>query len=56
MSRVLLDCSQNENISLQPTLATQIAQKCQGNMRKALLMLEAMYVQQYFCIFVDIPL
>ena len=47
MTAVLLDCAEKQCISLPSALATQIAVTCKGNMRKALLILEAMYVQQY---------
>jgi len=36
-----------ENLSLPPELASRIADKCNGNMRRALLMCEACRVQQY---------
>jgi replication factor C subunit 3/5 len=47
MTRVLLDTASRENIRLSDSLANRISKSCHGNLRKAILMLEAMYVQQY---------
>lgn len=52
MCNVLQSVALNEKITLPDALAMKISTTCEGNMRKALLMLEACYVQQYdlFCI------
>ncbi|KAI8897735.1 P-loop containing nucleoside triphosphate hydrolase protein [Globomyces pollinis-pini] len=47
MCDVLLKCAKYEKLSLPQSIASKIAIECDGNMRKALLMLEAHYVQQY---------
>ncbi|KAJ3274330.1 Subunit of heteropentameric Replication factor C (RF-C) [Terramyces sp. JEL0728] len=44
---VLESCAKSEKINLPPQLAKRIAQSCEGNLRKALLMFESLYVQQY---------
>ncbi|KAJ3256593.1 Replication factor C (RF-C) subunit [Boothiomyces macroporosus] len=44
--KVLQSCAKNEKLGLPNTVAERIAQACEGNLRKALLMLESLYVQQ----------
>jgi replication factor C subunit 3/5 len=47
MCQVLQKCAGQENIVLPNYLAERISTSSEGNMRKAILMMEAMYVQQY---------
>lgn len=47
MTKVMQSVAKSEKISLPDSLAIKIAKACEGNMRKALLMMEALYVQQY---------
>jgi replication factor C subunit 3/5 len=50
ISQVLFDVANRESIELPPALVERISLSCVGNLRKALLMLEAMYVQKYVCL------
>ncbi|KAJ3357027.1 Replication factor C (RF-C) subunit [Kappamyces sp. JEL0680] len=47
MCKVLQYVATQEKLVLPSTLAVEIASVCEGNMRKAILMLEALYVQKY---------
>ncbi|OMH80347.1 Replication factor C subunit 5 [Zancudomyces culisetae] len=47
ISELLLNIAQKEKIKLQPELALRIAEQSMRNVRKAVLMLESLYIQKY---------